>query len=130
MGMPRVPMPHLSMPRLGVPRLPMPPVPRMTRDELARATEAVRANLPPADRLAFYSGLGLLAALQVVDWPVATAIGVGTWVARRSRNGGPRPGPGRTGGADRTSSDRTSSDRTSSDRTGADRTSLDRTSTA
>jgi hypothetical protein len=50
--------------------------------------------LPPPDRLVFYGGLGVAAVFGVIDWPVATAIGLGTLLARkaaRSRGGADRP---------------------------------------
>jgi hypothetical protein len=43
--------------------------------------------LPPPERLAFYGGLGLAAVLGAIDWPVATAIGLGTIIARRTGRG-------------------------------------------
>jgi hypothetical protein len=43
--------------------------------------------LPPPERLAFYGGLGLAAVLGAIDWPVATAIGLGTMIARRTGRG-------------------------------------------
>ncbi|KQW06968.1 hypothetical protein [Streptomyces sp. Root369] len=36
-----------------------------------------RLELPPPDQLAFMAGLGVLAALEIVEWPVALAITVG-----------------------------------------------------
>ncbi len=42
-----------------------------------------RVPVPPPDQLAFYGGLGLLAAVNVIDWPVALAIGVGQAVMVR-----------------------------------------------
>ncbi|MGY1792943.1 hypothetical protein ACI796_03015 [Geodermatophilus sp. SYSU D00525] len=34
-------------------------------------------HLPPLDSLALYAGLAALAAVEVLEWPVAAAIGVG-----------------------------------------------------
>jgi hypothetical protein len=34
-------------------------------------------QMPSADRLAFYATLGVLGALEVIDWPVALVVGVG-----------------------------------------------------
>ncbi|WAL63869.1 hypothetical protein ORV05_23100 [Amycolatopsis cynarae] len=34
-------------------------------------------HVPPPDRLAYFAGLGLLAAFGVVEWPVAAVIGAG-----------------------------------------------------
>jgi hypothetical protein len=36
-----------------------------------------RLELPPADQLAFLAGLGVLVVLEIVEWPVAAAVGVG-----------------------------------------------------
>lgn len=57
------------------------------REDLAGAVTRVRAGLPLAEQLAYYGGLGALAALSVIDWPVAAAIGVGTVVAQRAAEG-------------------------------------------
>jgi len=54
------------------------------------AAQAVRANLPPTERLLYYGGLGLMATVGVLEWPVAAAVGVGVWLAGRT-------GPGRRG---------------------------------
>ncbi|HOW93255.1 MAG TPA: hypothetical protein PLF91_02045, partial [Mycolicibacterium fallax] len=43
-----------------------------------------RVSVPPPRQLAFYGALGALAALQVLDWPVALAVGVGHLVTTRS----------------------------------------------
>jgi hypothetical protein len=76
--------PHMpSMPRIpGITRMP-----RMISNrgqEMNRAVETVKTFLPPAERIAYYSGLGLLAALGLVEWPVAVAIGAGTVLATRA----------------------------------------------
>jgi len=42
-----------------------------------RVPVAARVSVPPADQLAFYGALGILAAVNVIDWPVGFAIGVG-----------------------------------------------------
>lgn len=34
-------------------------------------------NLPPGEQLAFLAGLGLLVALDLIEWPIALAIAVG-----------------------------------------------------
>lgn len=51
------------------------------------AGRLMAAYLPPPDRLAFYGGLGLAAVIGAIDWPVATAIGLGTMLARRAGRG-------------------------------------------
>ncbi len=44
-------------------------------------------RLPSPTQTAFYVGLGVLAVTEVVEWPIAAAIGAGTYVAQRSRAG-------------------------------------------
>ncbi len=56
-------------------------------DDLAGAVDTVRGYLPSPGQAAYYGSLGALAALSVIEWPVAAAIGVGTVVARRSGRG-------------------------------------------
>ncbi|MEU0069862.1 hypothetical protein ABZ027_10040 [Streptomyces sp. NPDC006332] len=36
-----------------------------------------KLELPPPDHLAFLAGLGVLTALEIMEWPVAVAIAVG-----------------------------------------------------
>ncbi|WP_214416494.1 hypothetical protein [Sphaerisporangium fuscum] len=78
----------------------MPRMPRMERmkdtaanrgQEMNRAMETARTFLPPPDRLLYYGGLGLLAAIGLLEWPVAAAIGAGTMVAARARGAMGRP---------------------------------------
>ena len=45
-----------------------------------------QVSVPSAERLAFYGGLGILAVVNVISWPVALAIGVGAAVAARDVN--------------------------------------------
>lgn len=40
-------------------------------------------RVPPPDQLAFYGALGVLAAVNVIDWPVALAVGVGQAIVAR-----------------------------------------------
>ncbi len=42
-----------------------------------------KVAVPPPDELAFFGALGLLAAVSVIDWPVAVAIGAGQYVMAR-----------------------------------------------
>ena len=39
------------------------------------------------DQAGFYAGLGALATLGVIEWPVAAAVGAGHWLLRRSQSG-------------------------------------------
>jgi hypothetical protein len=73
---PRASVPHPSMPHVSAPRLP-------SRREIVDLGHGVSGFLPPRDQLALYGGLGAAAALGVLDWPVAIAVGAATAVARR-----------------------------------------------
>ncbi|MCC5578300.1 hypothetical protein IMZ11_21980 [Microtetraspora sp. AC03309] len=69
-------------PHLGLPHVEMPHV---SRQEVGHAMDVARSFLPPPERVAYYGGLGALAILGVIEWPVAAAIGVGTVLAQRGR---------------------------------------------
>lgn len=77
--MPNLTMPHVEMPHLQLPR--------MSRQEVGHAVDVARTFLPPPERIAYYGALGVLAAVGVLEWPVAAAIGAGTMIARRRREG-------------------------------------------
>jgi cation-transporting ATPase I len=63
------------------------------RDASKRVAEARRfsirlplvgtVHVPPPDQLAFYGVLGGLAALELIDWPVALAMGLGSALVAR-----------------------------------------------
>lgn len=36
-----------------------------------------RVQVPPPEQLAYYGALGILAALEIIDWPVALLVGAG-----------------------------------------------------
>ncbi len=66
------------------------PIPYVTGKDISDNVRAAGSalpdvKLPPPERMAFYGGLGALAAVGVVEWPVAAAIGAAAVVARRSR---------------------------------------------
>jgi hypothetical protein len=43
-------------------------------------------DLPPPDELAFLAGIGVLAVVGVIEWPVAVVLGVGHALAGWRRN--------------------------------------------
>ena len=61
---------------------------RAMSPEVGHVARGAASFLPPPERLAYYAGLGALAAFQVIEWPVAVAIGAGTALASRSRGSG------------------------------------------
>src|SRR5919112_6014931 len=59
-------------------------LPRVGRREVTDAARVAASFLPDRKRLLYYGALGVLAVAEIVEWPVAVAIGVGTEVARRT----------------------------------------------
>lgn len=57
------------------------------RKDIEGAVNGVREYLPSRTQLAYFSGLGLLGAFSVIEWPVVAAIGVGTVVAQKANSG-------------------------------------------
>lgn len=62
-----------------------PHLPRMRPHGLIAAT---RSMLPSRRNAAYYGGLALLAAFELIEWPVAVAIGVGAAVMGRGHGAG------------------------------------------
>ncbi|RCG31321.1 hypothetical protein DQ384_11440 [Sphaerisporangium album] len=99
----------------------MPSMPRLmggTRrrgQEMNRAMETARTFLPPPERIVYYGGLGLLAAIGLMEWPVAAAIGAGTLIAQRACAAAGKGAEGRTAEAARPST--TTGARTTTTRT-------------
>ena len=62
--------------------------------ELIRAAEGFAMELPlfgkvmhpRPEQLAYYAGLALLAALEIIDWPVAAAVAAGHILANNHRS--------------------------------------------
>ncbi len=46
-----------------------------------------RLPVPPPERLTFYAGLAALAAIDLIEWPLAVVIAVGHELAKSSRPG-------------------------------------------
>ena len=57
------PSPHVTLPLIGL-----------------------RIDLPRPERLAWYAGLGLMAAFELVDWELALIIGLGHLIADNAHN--------------------------------------------
>ena len=71
---------------------------RREAEAAAGAAAAKVRSLSPAE-LAYYAGLGLLTAVELIEWPVALVVGAGTALARSGRDGGDRGATGVTGSA-------------------------------
>lgn len=67
-----------------------------SRGELGAAARGVTSFLPSPKAAMYFGGLAVTAALEIIEWPVAVAIGVGTALASRGETrlepqGGTRP---------------------------------------
>ncbi|MGW5265209.1 hypothetical protein ACWEQG_29915 [Microbispora sp. NPDC004025] len=69
--------PEMHMPHVGMPHI--------SGRDVGHAVDMARTFLPPPERIMYYGGLGALAALGILEWPVAAAIGAGTLIAQRAR---------------------------------------------
>lgn len=61
-----------------------------SREELEAAAHGVQSLLPSRTSMLFFGGLAVTAAAGVIQWPVATAIGIGSALASRGA-ADPRP---------------------------------------
>ena len=61
---------------------------RSTNDGHRILITADRTQLetPPVEHLALYAGLAVLAAAEIIEWPVAVAAAVGHFLARRTNS--------------------------------------------
>ncbi|MFF2063164.1 hypothetical protein ACFVWZ_15405 [Streptomyces sp. NPDC058200] len=85
------------------------PIPYLTPGDItanARAARAKLAPMPAPKQIAFYGGLGALAVLGAVEWPVAAAIGAAAAIARSGRRSAER---GNGHGGERADEDATQS---------------------
>ncbi|MGH3904957.1 MAG: hypothetical protein ACRDTE_12310 [Pseudonocardiaceae bacterium] len=64
--------------------LPSLPVHAPDRNDLTGAVSAIRSRLPSPAQTAYYTGLGVLGVLELIEWPVVLAIGVGTALAQQA----------------------------------------------
>jgi hypothetical protein len=67
-----------------------------SRGEVGAAARGVASFLPSPKAALYFGGLAVTAALEIIEWPVAVAIGVGTALASRGETrlqpqGGTRP---------------------------------------
>lgn len=73
--------PEIQLPHIRVPN----------RQEVQSVAQVVQPYLPSPGQAAYFGGLAALAALEVLEWPVALAIGAGTALMGRSGRGQPQP---------------------------------------
>ncbi|MEV6739036.1 hypothetical protein AB0N14_19750 [Streptomyces sp. NPDC051104] len=78
-------------------------IPYITRDDLTSTAREATSRMPgvPGKDLVFYGGLTAMAIAEVLDWPVALAVGGATWLLRggRTRERGAETTAGHNGGS-------------------------------
>ncbi|MEV0570779.1 hypothetical protein [Dactylosporangium sp. NPDC050588] len=83
-----VPMPHVKVPVVHGG-----PAARSVVSNVRWTAHTLASAVPPPERLLYYGGVGALAALGVVEWPIAVAAAAGVWVATHSRRSAESPRP-------------------------------------
>jgi hypothetical protein len=91
--------PDIHLPQIRVPN----------RQQALFAAQTVQSYLPSPRQAAYYGGLAALAAFEVLEWPVALAIGAGTALMGRSQ---PQPLKRPQSASVATKQDRTSTEET------------------
>jgi hypothetical protein len=76
-----VPMPHLKVPVVHMPK----PNVQSTIANARWTGRTIMSAIPQPKRLLYYGGVGALAAVGVLEWPVALAAAAGVWVATHER---------------------------------------------
>jgi hypothetical protein len=84
----RVNLPFMSA-EFRAPQVHLPAPPHVGKDEVVAAARTARSYLPEPKQVLYYGGLAALAAFEVIEWPVAAAIGVGAAVIGRGRQAEP-----------------------------------------
>lgn len=64
---------------------PQVPIPYLTPGDMVTSARAAASRLPAPRKLAFYGLLGGMAALELLEWPIAVAIGAATEVISREQ---------------------------------------------
>jgi hypothetical protein len=82
---------ELPVPNLKVPVVHLnAPSARSVLDQTRWTARTVVSAIPEPKRLLYYGGVGALAVLGILEWPVAAAAAAGVWVATHSvRRGEP-----------------------------------------
>jgi hypothetical protein len=99
-------------PEIDLPRVP-------NRQELLFAAHTVQSFLPPPRQALYFGGLAALAAFEIIEWPVALAIGAGTALVRGSETHQPQPASRTTSSTTATKETTTPSQRTHAAKAGA-----------
>lgn len=79
---------EFRVPDLHLPSMPSIPV-EAIRSDVSRGVSEIRALLPSPEQTVYFAALGVLGAVELIEWPVVLAIGVGVALVQR-RSGGAR----------------------------------------
>jgi len=77
---------HTAHPRVPIPYVTPGDLFTGVRKGMARSGQQGMARLPSARKLAFYGALGGMAAVQIIEWPIALAVGAATEVITREHS--------------------------------------------
>jgi len=87
---------ELPVPNLKVPVVHLStPAARSVLAQTRWTARTVVSAIPEPKRLLYYGGVGALAALGILEWPVAAAAAAGVWVATHSVRRGETSGSAR-----------------------------------
>ncbi|WP_216372909.1 hypothetical protein [Streptomyces tailanensis] len=76
---------HTAHPRVPIPYVTPGDLFTGVRKGMARSGQQGMARLPSPRKLAFYGALGGMAAAQIIEWPIALAVGAATEVITREQ---------------------------------------------
>lgn len=79
------------------PETTLPAVRMPNRKDVDAAVQTMQPYLPSPQQAACYGALAALAAVELIEWPVALAIGAGTAVVQRAQSSEQRGGQRRSG---------------------------------
>ena len=66
---------QVQVPRMRMPRVNMP--------DMGEVVNTVKSRMPSPAEAAYFTGLGVMGLLDVLEWPVVLAVGTGTVIAER-----------------------------------------------
>lgn len=77
---------HTAHPRVPIPYVTPGDLFTGVRKGMARSRQQGMAQLPSVRKLAFYGALGGMAAAEIIEWPIALAVGAATEVITREQS--------------------------------------------
>jgi hypothetical protein len=62
-------------------RIPRFHMPQVKLPDMKEAANKIKSRMPTAEETAYFTGLGIMGLLDVLEWPVVLAVGAGTVIA-------------------------------------------------